>query len=126
MKNTLININGEIIDARFISNITLINFNPDTHQYEYKIKTLNKTVKICRNIEEDYDTTKKILYEDNGLSMDSYIKMVRYRPELIHAVFGITKTELEKHREYIVELRNTLLDQDDSCNYIEMDGFKIY
>jgi len=124
MKNTLININGKIIDVRFISNISNVNF--DTWGYSYTINTPQKTIKIYRNVEEDYDKEKLILYDNRDFTLEDFIRYGGSNYKILDSVFVKTKSKMEDHQTNLVKLRNDLLEQDDSFNYLDMGGFNAY
>lgn len=124
MKNTLVNINGNIVDVRFISNISHIQF--DSWGYCYEIKTPQKTIKIYRSVVEDYDKDKQILYDNRDFTMYEFIKFGGTNHKILDSVFIITKKKMEEHQTNLVKLRNDLLEQDDSFNYLDMNGFNAY
>jgi len=124
MKNTLININGKIIDVRFISNISDVRF--DMGGYSYIIKTPQDTITIYRSVEEDYDKDKLILYDNRDFKLGEFIKFGGSNHKILDSVFIVTKEKMEEHKSNLVKLRNDLLEQDDSFNYLDMGGFKTY
>jgi len=124
MKNTLININGRIVDARFISNISHVSF--DAWGYNYIIKTPQETVKVYRSVVEDYDKDKLILYDNRDFTMYEFIKFGGTNHNILDSVFIITKEKMEEHKSNLVKLRNDLLEQDDTFNYLDTNGFNAY
>ena len=124
MKNTLININGRIIDVRFISNISLIQF--DMWGYTYTINTTQDTIKVYRSVEEDCDKDKLILYDNRDFTLTEFIHFGGANHKILDSVFIITKEKVEEHKTNLVKLRNDLLEQDDSFNYLDMNGFNAY
>lgn len=124
MKNTLININGRIIDVRFISNISFVQF--DRWGYIYSINTTQDTIKVYRSVEEDYDKDKLILYDNRDFTLTEFIQFGGVNHKILDSVFIITKEKVEEHKTNLVKLRNDLLEQDDSFNYLDMNGFSAY
>lgn len=127
MENTLININGTFIDVRFISSIEEIVF--DHGSFSFNIRYTDRGKSIRRNIEEDYNIGDRLVihinkhYPPEDKTYEHYLKYYAYRIDILIEIFPITYNKMVEKRQEIIDIRNRLINQDDSVKYINMEGF---
>lgn len=132
MKTSLININGDLIDVRFISEISRVYIHKNILRFD--IQSSGEIISnIRRTIGEDYDleltyTPKLYINTEFNGTLSDFLK--KYSPLLeskdeyaIKTEFPITYKKVSAVRDEILKIRAIVLEQDDSSYNLDMKGF---